>query len=117
VLAYISAAEIYVSPCTREGFGIPYAEAMAAGCTGIGADHPDEGTGDAGFHVKPTVDDLTQTLEHYVGGKHPPRNLVERARQYDWDAVADQAEQAYHAALDGSWYGLDLTGTIPTKNK
>jgi hypothetical protein len=30
-------------------------------------------------------------------------NTVARAQQYDWDAVADQAETAYQRAIDGIW--------------
>jgi len=32
--------------------------------------------------------------------KHPPR---EHAQQYDWDAVAKQAETAYRRAVNGEW--------------
>ena len=67
---------------------------MAAGCTVIGADHPDstvdEVIGDAGFLVQPTVDDLADTLRAILDGQSPPTDPVERAQQYDWDAVADQ---------------------------
>jgi len=86
---------------------VTYAEAMAAGCTVIGADHPDsaadEVIGDAGFLVQPTVDDLGDTLRAILDGQAPPTDPVERAQQYDWDAVADQAEEAYQAGIDGSW--------------
>jgi len=80
---------------------------MTAGCTVIGADHPDsaadEVIGDAGFLVQPTVDDLADTLRAILDGQSPPTDPVERARQYDWDAVADQAEDAYQAAISESW--------------
>ncbi|QZP38252.1 glycosyltransferase family 4 protein [Halobaculum magnesiiphilum] len=107
VLAHMRAADVFASPSTREGFGITYAEAMAAGCTVIGADHPDsaadEVIGDAGFLVEPTVDALTKTLEAALCGDRPSSDPVERAQRYDWDAVADQAETAYQNAIDGSW--------------
>jgi glycosyltransferase involved in cell wall biosynthesis len=107
VLGHMRAAETFASPSTREGFGITYAEAMAAGCTVIGADHPDsaadEVIGDAGFLVEPTVDALTKTLEAALCGDRPSSDPVERAQRYDWDAVADQAETAYQSAIDGSW--------------
>jgi len=107
VLAHMRAADVFASPSTREGFGITYAEAMAAGCTVIGADHPDsaadEVIGDAGFLVEPTVDALTKTLDAVLHGDRPPSDPVERARRYDWDAVAAQAETAYQCAIDESW--------------
>ena len=107
VLGHMRAADVFASPSTREGFGITYAEAMAAGCTVIGADHPDsaadEVIGDAGFLTDPTVDALTKTLDGALRGGRPSSDPVKRAQRYDWDAVADQAETAYQSAIDGSW--------------
>lgn len=107
VLGHMRAADVFASPSTREGFGITYAEAMAAGCTVIGADHPDsaadEVIGDAGFLTDPTVGALTTTLDGALRGDRPSSDPVERAQRYDWDAVADQAETAYQSAIDGSW--------------
>jgi len=106
VLGHMRAADVFASPSTREGFGITYAEAMAAGCTVIGADHPDsaadEVIGDAGYLVEPTVDALSGTLQRVLDGERPPENPVERANRYDWDRVADQAEAAFQAAIDGT---------------
>ena len=69
------AAEIFASPSTREGFGITYAEAMAADCIVIGADHPDsaarEVIGNAGFVAEPTVDGVATSLEKAISGGHP----------------------------------------------
>jgi len=80
---------------------------MAADCTVIAADHPDsaadEVLDDAGFLVDPTVDSLTDTLDDALDGERPSKNPVTRAQQYDWDAVADQAETVYQRAIDGSW--------------
>jgi glycosyltransferase involved in cell wall biosynthesis len=107
VLGHMRAADIFASPSTREGFGITFVEAMAADCTVIAADHPDSAADEvidgAGFLVEPTVDSLTETLDAAVGGKRPPTDPVKRAQQYDWDAVADQAETVYQRAIDGSW--------------
>jgi glycosyltransferase involved in cell wall biosynthesis len=103
VLGHMRAADIFVSPSTREGFGITYAEAMAAECTVIAADHPDsaadEVIGDAGFLTDPTIDALTKTLDAAIRGELPATDPAERAQRYDWDAVADQAETAYRAAI------------------
>jgi len=107
VLSQMRAANIFASPSTREGFGITAAEAMAAGCVVIGADHPESAVNevidDAGFLADPTVESLTDTLNAALSGERPPTNPVERAQRYDWDAVADQAETAYQRAIDGSW--------------
>jgi len=107
VLGHMRAANIFASPSTREGFGITFAEAMAADCTVIAADHPDsaadEVIGDAGFLVEPTVDAVSRTLDGALCGDRPSSDPVERAQRYDWDAVAEQAETAYRRAIDGSW--------------
>ncbi|WP_434522779.1 glycosyltransferase family 4 protein [Halorubrum sp. AS12] len=107
VLGHMRAADVFASPSTREGFGITFLEAMAADCTVIAADHPesaaDEVIADAGFLVEPTVDALTERLDAALDGTRPPTSPVEHARQYDWDAIAEQAETAYQRAIDGEW--------------
>ena len=101
------AAEIFCSPSTREGFGLTFAEAMAADCTVIAVNHPDsaadEVIADAGFLVDPNVDALTDMLDRALDGVRPEILPRERAQQYDWDAVANQAETAYRRAVDGEW--------------
>jgi glycosyltransferase involved in cell wall biosynthesis len=107
VLGHMRAAAVFASPSTREGFGITYAEAMAAGCTVIGANHPEsaasEVIGEAGYLVEPTVDALTETLDDALAGRTPPKDPFEQAQKFDWDSVATQAEQAYERAIDGRW--------------
>jgi glycosyltransferase involved in cell wall biosynthesis len=107
VLGHMRAADIFSSPSTREGFGLTFAEAMAADCTVIAADHPDsaadEVIDDAGFLVEPNVDALTEILDRALGGARPETPPREHAQQYDWDAVAKQAETAYRRAVNGEW--------------
>ncbi len=107
VLAHMRAAEVFASPSTREGFGITFAEAMAADCTVIAAEHPesaaDEVIGDAGFLTSPRVDDLATVLDRALGGDRPQTAPTTRAQQFDWDSVADQAEQSYRRAIAGDW--------------
>lgn len=107
VLGHMRAADIFVSPSTREGFGITYVEAMAADCTVIAADHPESAAEEvingAGFLTDPTVENLTQTLDDILEGARPANNPVERAKKYDWDTIATQAESAYERALIGQW--------------
>ncbi|WP_411964473.1 glycosyltransferase family 4 protein [Haloferax sp. YSMS24] len=107
VLGHMRAADVFASPSTREGFGITYAEAMAADCTVIGAQHPEsaasEVIGDAGFLAHPTVESVTEQLERSLAGETPPTDSLGRAKQFDWDTVAEQAETTYERAIDGSW--------------
>lgn len=107
VLGQMLAADVFVSPSTREGFGITFVEAMAADCTVIAADHPDSAAadvvGDGGFLVSPTVDAAADALDSALAGDRPPADPVERALQYDWDQVAMQALDAYECAATGKW--------------
>ena len=107
VLGHMRAADVFCSPSTREGFGLTFAEAMAADCTVIAVNHPDsaadEVIDDAGFLVDPTVDALTEILDSALGGARPETPSRERAQQYDWDVVAKQAETAYRRAIDREW--------------
>ncbi|WP_455449618.1 glycosyltransferase family 4 protein [Natrinema thermotolerans] len=107
VLAHMRAADVFASPSTREGFGITFAEAMAADCTVIAADHPEsaasEVIADAGFLTPPAVDDLASVLERALAGDRPATDPTARARRYDWDSVAEQAEACYRRAIDGTW--------------
>lgn len=107
VLGHMRAATVFASPSTREGFGITFVEAMAAGCTVVAADHPDSAAGevlaDAGFLVEPTVDDLARRLELSLTGDRPPEDPVERAERFDWDNVAAQARDAYRRAATDTW--------------
>ena len=104
VLAHMRAADVFASPSTREGFGITFAEAMAADCTVIAAEHPEsaasEVIGDAGLLVSPTVDGIATALGQAVEGRRPSTDPTARAEQFDWDAIADQAEQCYRRAIN-----------------
>ncbi|NUC72767.1 glycosyltransferase family 4 protein [Haloterrigena sp. SYSU A558-1] len=107
VIAHMRAADIFASPSTREGFGITFAEAMAADCTVIAAEHPESAASevidDAGFLASPTVDDITHVLERALSGDRPNTEPTTRAQRYDWNTVAEQAEQCYQQAINGDW--------------
>lgn len=109
VLGHMRAARVFASPSTREGFGITYAEAMAADCTVIGVDHPDsaadEVIGRAGYLPEPTLPAVRDALDRALSGDRPPVSPSDRARQFDWDAVTEDAEAAYRRACAGTWSG------------
>jgi len=104
VLGHMRAADIFVSPSTREGFGITAVEAMAAGCIVIGARHPgsavSEVVSDAGFLVEPEVGSVASILSRALSGERPPVNPQTRAKRFDWDSVTEDALQAYSAAAN-----------------
>ncbi len=102
VLGHMRAASVFASPSTREGFGITYAEAMAAGCLVVGADHPDpaadEVVGDAGYLPVPTRKGVAAAPDAGLSGQAPTGDPRERARQFDWGKVTDQAEEVSERA-------------------
>ncbi|WP_199718678.1 hypothetical protein [Halorubrum sp. Atlit-28R] len=58
---------------------------------------------DADFCVEPTDDALTERLDATLGCARPPTSPVDHARQYDWDAIAEQAETTYLRVIDENW--------------
>jgi glycosyltransferase involved in cell wall biosynthesis len=102
VLARMRAARVFASPSTREGFGITFAEAMAADCTVIAAAHPEsaagEVVGDGGFVVEPSIEGVSEALERALEGERPPGDPTAVARRYDWDRVTERAERVYQKA-------------------
>jgi len=107
VLAHMRGARVFASPSTREGFGITYVEAMAAGCSVIGAAHPDSAADeviqDGGFLVAPNADALATALERALHGSAPASDPEVVAHQFDWNNVATDAEEAYQAAIRHNW--------------
>lgn len=107
VLAQMKAATVFASPSTREGFGITYLEAMAANCCVIGVDHPESSAAEvieqAGFLTEPSANAIATVLERALDGDRPDRDPTERAKQYDWDCVAKQAEKTYSRAIRKAW--------------
>lgn len=102
VHAHMRAADLFVFPSTREGFGITGLEAMAAGCTTITVSHPDSATaevvGEGGFVCAPSAPAIADTMGRALDGEAPRLDPVERAMQYDWERIADRAEDAYRDA-------------------
>ncbi|WP_136592350.1 glycosyltransferase family 4 protein [Salinigranum halophilum] len=99
VIAHMRAADVFVSPSVREGFGITLLEAMAANCTVVTVEHEysagSEIVDDAGFVVEPTTGAVARALERALSGERPISSPTEKAAEYDWDAVADQTETFY----------------------
>lgn len=73
VLGHMRVADTFVSPSTREGFGLTFAEAVAAECPVTAAAHPnsaaDEVIGEAGCLAKPTVLGVETVLERALDGE------------------------------------------------
>lgn len=103
VIAHMRAADVFVSPSTREGFGITLLEAMAAGCTVVTVEHEysagSEVIGSAGFVVEPTADDIAGAIERALAGERPGTTPETRAADYDWEVVTDKTESFYKSII------------------
>mgnify|MGYP006282601525 CR=1 FL=1 len=103
VIARMQAADVFAFPSTREGFGIAVLEAMGAGCTVVAASHPTSAVSDVvadtGVIREPTVEAFADGLDSALRGDVDRSEPEARARQFDWDLIADRAEQVYRTAL------------------
>lgn len=104
VLSHLRAADVFVSPSVREGFGITVLEAMAADCTVVAARAPTSAAasivGDAAFLVEPTAGALGRKLEGALAGVRPTDDPIGHARQYEWDAITESALEVYSRAIE-----------------
>jgi glycosyltransferase involved in cell wall biosynthesis len=103
VYAHMQAADLFVFPSIREGFGITGLEAMAANCVVVTVSHPDsaaaEVIGDGGFVCQPATASIADTMRHALNGGTPDSDPVERATRFGWDRIAQRAETAYEDAI------------------
>jgi glycosyltransferase involved in cell wall biosynthesis len=108
VLAQMQAAEVFCSPSEREGFGITYLEALAAGCIVVGADHEhsaaSEVIGDGGLVVEPTERALVEALERALE-RDTDLDPEQQAAAFDWDRIADRTLSVYQSALQSGTGG------------
>jgi glycosyltransferase involved in cell wall biosynthesis len=96
-------AWVFCLPSSYEGFGIPYAEAMAAGLPvvatrNVGAEYV---TDDGRFGILSELDDIDAPIVRLLrdgGERERWRTLaLERAAVFDLDRVVDQYERLYRA--------------------
>lgn len=104
----LASAWVMCLPSSYEGFGRPYAEAMAAGT--VAAATPNPGADDVLDHgragVLATDAELGAALSRVLTNAEQRATLVEtgraRAARYDWVAVAAQYEALYEDAIRAS---------------
>ena len=102
VFSYMKSSKVFVSPSTREGFGIASLEANACGLPVITINHPQNATcslvteGENGFICEFSEEDITRRILEVMDGKNSlGSHCVGFARNFDWDEVAKLAERVY----------------------
>jgi len=98
-------AQLFCLPSSYEGFGVPYIEAMAAGCPVVATPNPGAvevlDNGAYGRLVSPhdLGRTLVELLEDPVARERMASRGRERAAQFDWDVVVDRYESVYSSLL------------------
>jgi alpha-1,3-rhamnosyl/mannosyltransferase len=102
----MAASALLVLPSFEEGFGLPVAEAMAAGLPVVCSRGSalEEVAGDAATLVDPTdVNGLTQAIERLlddpVEAETHRRRGLERSRRFDWQDTAERTIAFYRTVL------------------
>jgi glycosyltransferase involved in cell wall biosynthesis len=98
-------AWVFCLPSTYEGFGVPYIEAMAAGCPVVAT--PNSGARevlDEGAYGRVVADaklgsTLVDLLEDPTARAELARRGRRRVSHYDWSVVVDEYERVYAALL------------------
>jgi glycosyltransferase involved in cell wall biosynthesis len=108
VFALMKAAQVFVFPSLREGFGIAPLEALACGTRVVTTSHPDNqarhlvARSNRGYVSEPTAEALAARIEEALAdaslGTKPKETWIE---EFDWSAVADQYRDALTCSVAG----------------
>jgi glycosyltransferase involved in cell wall biosynthesis len=104
MLALYQRAEYFIMLGTDEGFGLPFVEAIAAGCQVIATDHllAREVVGAAGVLV--TAGDPADVGEQLLSPPAVPAELrANHAKQFSWKAFGEACEAELVRIAEGSW--------------
>lgn len=117
VFALMKAAEVFVFPSVREGFGIAALEALACGTRVITTSHSENharhlvARSDRGYLTEPTAEALAVAIKTALDdagrGKRPAEDWVE---EFNWNASADSYRDALRSAMDLG-IGSDMRGS------
>ncbi|NMB85472.1 MAG: UDP-D-galactose:(glucosyl)lipopolysaccharide-1,6-D-galactosyltransferase [Methanosaeta sp. PtaB.Bin018] len=100
-LAIMKSSRAFVSPSTREGFGMAALEALACGLPVVTVNHKmnavsDLITEETGVVCEHSCDALAEAvIETLQKSGKMSGSCKELARRYDWDAICDKAEWVY----------------------
>ncbi len=100
----MKASKVFVTPSTREGFGIVVIEANACGLPAIAVTHDQNAAGDL---VTPNENGvlcmmlgkqgLADAIGKLLSTRNEPDRYVQYAKRYDWDSIIQKIESVYRA--------------------
>lgn len=103
VLSLMKAADVFVLPSRREGFGITALEALACGTPVVTIDHPQNATAalvedaETGYVADATSEAVADAMLA-ARTDISPEVCTAAAEGYEWDSIARQAETVYKKA-------------------
>lgn len=103
VLGLMKAADAFVLPSEREGFGITALEAQAAGTPVVTLDHERNAAtelvtpGETGAIARASPERLARAID-LAREEVDPADCVAAAADYEWDRIADDVERIYEEA-------------------
>ena len=102
-IALMKSSKVFVSPSTREGFGMAALEANACGLPLVTVKHRmnavmDLVTKETGLICEPSEDDLAAAIiDELNKGKGMRGRCIDLAKGYDWEKICDLLETVYRA--------------------
>lgn len=100
VLRYMAAADVFLLPSAREGFGISVVEALATGTPVVTIDHPNNAaselitTGETGCVTAPDPESIANGIRT-ARAEATADACFRSAQNYDWDRITTQIESYY----------------------
>jgi glycosyltransferase involved in cell wall biosynthesis len=106
IYALMKAAEVFVYPSVREGFGIALLEALACGTAVVTISHPDNcgrqlvARSDRGYLAEPTVASITATIRQALADGSRSRGPAEAwLSGFNWATVSEEYFEALTTSL------------------